>query len=55
MSDRDAGWRVIGDIAVDSAPLALVDPQNEVDPQDFLDRTSSSRPSRAPRGTRSGS
>ena len=36
MSVQDAGWRVIGTVAVDSAMLALVDPTNEVELDDYL-------------------
>ena len=38
MNVRDLGWRAIGDVSVDSALFALVDPMNEVDPDDFLGR-----------------
>jgi len=33
---QDTGWRVIGDVGIDSALLALVDPMNEVDLDDYL-------------------
>jgi hypothetical protein len=33
---QDTGWRVIGDVSVDSALIALVDPMNELDLDDHL-------------------